>query len=126
METPIRSLHEIDFRYMGPKPQSREAGLVLLGDVMEASSRTLSYPIPAQIKNLVSERIERVFMDDQLNECDLTFDDLNKIADSITRTLNGIFHQRIDYPEPVIREFNGNKKENKVDTNRRQAEKNRN
>ena len=111
---------------MGPKPQSREAGLVLLGDVMEASSRTLSYPIPAQIKNLVSERIERVFMDDQLNECDLTFDDLNKIADSITRTLNGIFHQRIDYPEPVIREFNGNKKENKVDTNRRQAEKNRN
>jgi putative nucleotidyltransferase with HDIG domain len=121
----IRSLPESDFRYAGPKPQSKEAGLVLLGDVIEASSRTLSNPTPARIKNLVRERIERVFMDGQLDDCELTLHDLNKIAENFMRILNGIFHQRIDYPDLVIREFNGSKKENNVDTNRRQAEKNK-
>lgn len=122
----IRSLPETDFRYIGPKPQSREAGLVLLGDIIEASSRTLTNPTPARIKNLVRERIERVFMDGQLNECELTLHDLNKIADSFTRILNGIFHQRIDYPEPVVREFKSGRKENKVDIDRKQAENNSN
>ncbi len=121
----IRSLPESDFRYVGPKPQSREAGLVLLGDVIEASSRTLSNPTPARIKNLVRERIERVFMDGQLDDCELTLHDLNKIAETFIRILNGIFHQRIDYPDLVIREFNGSRKESNVDTNRRQAEKNK-
>jgi len=121
----IRSLPESDFRYAGPKPQSREAGLVLLGDVIEASSRTLSNPTPARIKNLVRERIERVFMDGQLDDCEITLHDLNKIAETFMRILNGIFHQRIDYPDLVIREFNGSRKENNVDTNRRQAEKNK-
>ncbi|HYA14784.1 MAG TPA: HDIG domain-containing protein [Syntrophales bacterium] len=121
----IRSLLESDFRYAGPKPQSKEAGLVLLGDVIEASSRTLSNPTPARIKNLVRERIERVFMDGQLDDCELTLHDLNKIAENFMRILNGIFHQRIDYPDLVIREFNGNKKGNNVDTYRKQAEKNK-
>ena len=121
----IRSLPESDFRYAGPKPQSKEAGLVLLGDVIEASSRTLSNPTPARIRNLVRERIERVFMDGQLDDCELTLHDLNKIAENFMRILNGIFHQRIDYPDLVIREFNGSRKENNVDTNRRQAEKNK-
>ena len=121
----IRSLPESDFRYAGPKPQSKEAGLVLLGDVIEASSRTLSNPTPARIKNLVRERIERVFMDGQLDDCELTLHDLNKIAENFMRILNGIFHQRIDYPDLVVREFNGSKKEKNVDTYRKQAEKNK-
>lgn len=121
----IRALPENVFRYNGPKPQSREAGLVLLGDVIEASSRTLSNPTPARINNLVRERIERVFMDGQLDECELTLHDLNKIAENFTRILNGIFHQRIDYPDTVIREFNSGRKENNDHTNRRQADKNK-
>jgi len=121
----IRSLPESDFRYAGPKPQSKEAGLVLLGDVIEASSRTLSNPTPARIKNLVRERIERVFMDGQLDDCELTLHDLNKIAENFMRILNGIFHQRIDYPDLVVRQFNVNKKEKNVDTYRKQAEKNK-
>jgi len=121
----IRSLPERDFRYAGPKPQSKEAGLVLLGDVIEASSRTLLNPTPARIKNLVKERIERVFMDGQLDDCELTLHDLNKIAENFMRILNGIFHQRINYPDLVIREFNGSRKENNVDTYRKQAEKNK-
>ncbi len=119
----IRSLPESDFRYPGPKPQTREAGLVLLADVLEASSRTLSNPTPARIKNLVRERIEKVFMDGQFDECELTVSDLNKVAESFTRILNGIFHHRIDYPDPVIKEFNTRRDEN-GHTHRKSAEKN--
>jgi putative nucleotidyltransferase with HDIG domain len=119
----IRSLPENDFRYPGPKPQTREAGLVLLGDVMEASSRTLSNPTPSRIRNLVRERIERVFMDGQLDDCELTLRDLNSIAESFIRILNGIFHHRIDYPEHIIREFNGRRFENHDHIDQKQAEK---
>jgi cyclic-di-AMP phosphodiesterase PgpH len=124
-DSSIRSLPESDFRYAGPKPQSREAGLVLLGDVIEASSRTLSNPSASRIKNLVRERIEKVLMDGQLDECKLTLYDLNIIAENFTRILNGIFHQRIDYPEMVVCDFNGSKKENNVYSHRKQAEKNK-
>ncbi len=95
----IRSLSENDFRYPGPKPQTREAGLVMLGDIIEASSRTLSNPTPARIRSLVRERIERVYVDGQLDECELTLKNLNTIAETFTRILTGIFHHRIDYPD---------------------------
>ena len=108
----IRALPETDFRYPGPKPQTREAGLVLLGDVMEASARTLSNPTPARLKTLVRERIERALSDGQLDECELTLHDLSKVAESFTMILNGIFHHRIDYPEPVVHELSSTKKEN--------------
>jgi putative nucleotidyltransferase with HDIG domain len=121
----IRSLPEEDFRYPGPKPQSKEAGLVLLGDVMEASSRTLTNPTPSRIRNLVDGRIERVFLDGQLDECELTLRDLHKIAECFTRILNGIFHHRIDYPEPVIREFIALRKENNGGIDRKSSERNK-
>jgi len=104
----INTLSDSDFRYPGPKPQTKEAGLVLLGDVIEASSRTLADPTPARINNLVHERIERIFLDGQLDECELTLRDLNKIAESFIRILTGIFHQRISYPEQTAsKEGNG-------------------
>ncbi len=95
----VRLIPETEFRYPGPKPQTREAGIVLLGDIVEASSRTLSDPTPSRIKNLVQSRIKSAFLDGQLDECDLTLSDLNKIAEVFSRTLSGIFHHRIDYPE---------------------------
>ena len=119
----IRSIPESDFRYPGPRPQTKEAGLVLLGDVVEASSRMLSNPTPSRIRSLVKERIVQVLSDGQLDECELTLSDLNKISESFIRILNGIFHQRIDYPEPVIKE-NNNRKENNGSTDREQARKN--
>ncbi|MGD1152538.1 MAG: hypothetical protein ABR911_06670 [Syntrophales bacterium] len=64
-------------------------------------------------------------MDGQLDECEITLHDLNKIAENFTRILNGIFHQISDYADPVIREFNGGKKENHANYNRKQAEKNK-
>jgi cyclic-di-AMP phosphodiesterase PgpH len=113
----IRSLSESDFRYPGPKPQTKEAGLVMLGDVVEASSRTLSNPTPSRIRSLVRERIERIYTDGQLDNCELTLQNLNTIADTFTRILNGIFHQRIDYPEQMPKEHNGRKEKNE-NTNR--------
>lgn len=113
----IRSLSESDFRYHGPKPQTKEAGIVMLGDVVEASSRTLSNPTPARIRSLVRERIERVYTDGQLDECELTLRDLSTIAETFTRILTGIFHQRIDYPEQTQKDSNY-KKETDENTDR--------
>ncbi|PKN10119.1 MAG: hypothetical protein CVU72_02260, partial [Deltaproteobacteria bacterium HGW-Deltaproteobacteria-7] len=113
----IRSLTESDFRYPGPKPQTKEAGLVMLGDVIEASSRTLSNPTPARIRSLVRERIERIYTDGQLDDCELTLRNLNTIAETFTRILTGIFHHRVDYPETTPKETNS-KKEFNENTNR--------
>jgi hypothetical protein len=119
----IRALSEADFRYPGPKPQTKEAGLVLLADVLEASSRSLSNPTPSRIKNLVHERIEKILQDGQLDDCELTLHDLNEIADCSTRILNGIFHHRIDYPQTVIHEFSDLKRTQNGHINNKSSEK---
>jgi hypothetical protein len=94
------SLNEKDFRYPGPKPQTKEAGLVMLADVVEAASRTLTDPTPARIKGLVEQRIQNIFLDGQLEECELTLKNLHNIEESFTRVLTAFFHQRIGYPVP--------------------------
>jgi putative nucleotidyltransferase with HDIG domain len=92
------SLNEEDFRYPGPKPQTKEAGIVMLADAVEAASRTLSEPTPSRIRGLVQRIINNIFLDGQLEECELTLKDLQKIEESFSRILTAIFHQRIDYP----------------------------
>lgn len=116
----IRALPETDFRYPGPKPQTKEAGLVMLGDVVEASSRTLTNPTPARIRSLVRERIEAIYMDGQLDECELTLSNLNTIAEAFIKILTGIFHHRVDYPETPPKETNG-KKDAHEHSDRKQA-----
>jgi putative nucleotidyltransferase with HDIG domain len=90
---------EKDFRYPGPKPQTKEAGLVMLADAVEAASRTLTDPTPARIQGLVKRIITNVFADGQLDETPLTLNDLHLIAKSFNRILTGMFHHRIEYPE---------------------------
>lgn len=96
-------VEERDFRYPGPKPQTREAGIVMLADCVEAASRTLVNPSPDRIQGLVQKLINNIFIDGQLDECELTLKNLHEIARSFTAILNGIFHHRIDYPEPVYK-----------------------
>ncbi|MGD2278707.1 MAG: HDIG domain-containing protein [Candidatus Omnitrophota bacterium] len=91
--------HEENFRYPGPKPQTKETAIVLLADAVEAASRTLDEPTPASIRNLVKKIINNKFIDGQLDECDLTLKDIHRIAESFARVLMGIFHTRLDYPE---------------------------
>lgn len=88
-----------DFRYPGPKPQTKEAGLVMLADVVEAASRTLENPTPARIQGLVQNLINKIFSDGQLDDCELTLRDLHRIARSFYKILNGIHHHRIEYTE---------------------------
>ncbi len=90
-----------DFCYHGPRPQTREAALVMLADAVEASSRTLADPTPSRIKTHVQDIIRNILADGQLEEADLTFRDLNKIAESFHIILAGIFHHRIEYPDRV-------------------------
>jgi hypothetical protein len=90
-----------DYRYPGPRPQTKEAGLVLLADQVEASSRTLTDPTPARIQGMVQKIVNNVFVDGQLDECELTLKDLHHIARSFNKILGGIFHQRIHYPQAV-------------------------
>jgi putative nucleotidyltransferase with HDIG domain len=90
-----------DYRYPGPRPQTKEAGLVLLADQVEAASRTLEDPTPARIQGMVQKIINNVFADGQLDECELTLKDLHHIARSFNKILSGIFHQRIHYPQAV-------------------------
>ncbi|MDY0211534.1 MAG: HDIG domain-containing protein [Desulfuromonadaceae bacterium] len=97
-------VNEQDYRYPGPKPQSREAALIMLADSVEAAGRTLSNPTSARIQGMVQKIINNIFIDGQLNECDLTLMDLHKIAKSFNRILVGIFHQRVEYPEPAYKE----------------------
>jgi cyclic-di-AMP phosphodiesterase PgpH len=96
-----------DYRYPGPKPQTKEAGLVLLADAVEAASRTVTEPTAARIQGMVQKITNKIFTDGQLDECELTLKDLHEIAKSFIQILTAIFHQRIDYPEPAAKGLEG-------------------
>lgn len=98
-----------DYRYPGPRPQSREAAIVMMADVVEAASRTLENPTAARIQGLVQKMINNIFSDSQLDECDITLKDLHRIARSFNKILNGIYHHRIEYAESAAP---GGKKKN--------------
>ncbi len=89
---------EEDYRYHGPKPQSRVAALVMLADAVEAASRVLKDPTPARIESLVDKVVNHIFLDGQLDECELTLKDISIIKKKFTYILTGILHRRIDYP----------------------------
>ncbi len=95
----IYVIDENDFRYPGPKPQTKEAGIVMLADQVEASSRVLEDPTPKRIESHVQNIIESIFLDGQLDECELTLKDLQAIQRSFTNILTAMFHHRVEYPE---------------------------
>lgn len=89
---------ESDFCYAGPRPQTKEAAILMLADSVEASSRTLTDPTPARLQNHIDTIVKGIFSEGQLDESELTFKDLHKISEQFQRILTGIFHQRIVYP----------------------------
>jgi cyclic-di-AMP phosphodiesterase PgpH len=104
---PFVTIAEEDYRYAGPRPQTKVAAIVMLADNVEAASRALDDPSPQRIQALTTSVITRIFLDDQLSMCDLTLKDLRDISKSFNLVLNGIYHHRIDYPGM---EFPGEKK----------------
>jgi cyclic-di-AMP phosphodiesterase PgpH len=94
----IDQVKENDFRYPGPKPQFREAALVMLADSIEATARALEEPTPGRLQNIVKNIIQVKFIDGQLDECNLTLRDLSIIEQAFKKILLGIYHIRMDYP----------------------------
>lgn len=90
---------DITYRYPGPKPQTKETGIVMLADAIEASTRTIEDPSPQKLENRIIEVIRSRFTEGELDECDLTLRDLTKIKDSFLKILVGIHHHRLKYPD---------------------------
>jgi putative nucleotidyltransferase with HDIG domain len=92
-------IKDYNYRYPGPKPQTKETGIVMLADAIEASTRTIEDPSPQKLENKIREVIRNRFMEGELDECDLTLKDLTKIKESFLKILLGIHHHRIKYPD---------------------------
>ncbi len=92
------------FRYPGPKPQSRETAIVMLCDGVEGAVRAMAEPTPTRIEDVVSEIIRKRLMDGQFDECDLTFRELAIIEKSLVKSLSALYHGRIAYPESEEKE----------------------
>ncbi|EGW38704.1 hypothetical protein DOT_3377 [Desulfosporosinus sp. OT] len=87
------------FHYEGPKPQTKEAALVALADNVEAAVRSMKQPTPGRVEGFVRKIVKDKLNDGQLDQCDLTFQDLDRIAMAFVRVLTGIFHSRVEYPD---------------------------
>lgn len=92
-------INEEDFQYPGPIPTTKESGIIMLADSVEASVRSISDPSQSKIENMVNNIIKSKLNEGQLDNCDLTLKDLNKIKAAFIKTLMGIYHQRIEYPK---------------------------
>jgi cyclic-di-AMP phosphodiesterase PgpH len=90
---------ESAFRYPGPKPQTREAAILMVADAVESASRTLSDPTPSRIEGLVTELIDKRLRDGQFDECGLNLREIAEIRESLIKSLIGIYHGRVKYPE---------------------------
>ncbi|MFK7851082.1 MAG: HD family phosphohydrolase [Akkermansiaceae bacterium] len=96
----LPKVEEKNFRYPGPRPSSRESGIICLADTIESASRTLRKPTPAKIRALVEELVRAKINDGQLDECQLTLGELAAVKDSFSKTLRSMLHNRIDYQKP--------------------------
>lgn len=92
------TIDETEFRYPGPKPQFKEAAIMMLADSCEAAARSLSRPDPENISAIVGKIFDAIVSDGQLDECDLSLRELTKVRESIIISLTAIYHARIDYP----------------------------
>jgi len=90
---------ESSFRYPGPRPQTREAGVMMLADAVESASRTVSDPTPKRLGSLVHRVTNNRLLDGQFEQSGLTLTDLSQIEESLTKSLIGIYHGRVTYPE---------------------------
>ena len=90
---------ENTFRYPGPKPQTREAGIMMLADAVESASRVLVEPTPARIESLIEELTMKRLLDGQLDESGLTLQEVRTVQDSLAKSLTAVYHGRVKYPD---------------------------
>jgi putative nucleotidyltransferase with HDIG domain len=92
-------VNEEDYRYPGPKPQTKESAIVMLADAVEAASRTLKQPTHSRLKGLIEDLVDERFKDGELDEAPVTLRDLEKIKEAFLTILAGTFHTRVEYPD---------------------------
>ena len=105
-----------DYMYEGPIPSSREAGIVMLSDSVEAAVRSIKEVNKEKINEMVNSIMDDKLSSGQLNNCDLTLKDIEKIRTCFLTTLNGIYHHRIEYPKEKIKDLNDENKDKKIET----------
>ncbi|MFD2255899.1 HD family phosphohydrolase [Luteolibacter algae] len=105
----LPKVEEKNFRYPGPRPSTRESGIICLADTIESASRTLRKPTPAKIRALVEELVRAKINDGQLDDCPLTLGELAQVKESFSKTLRSMLHSRIDYQKPP-EDKNGSKR----------------
>lgn len=88
-----------DFRYPGPKPKTRECAIIMICDAVEAAVRSMSRPTPNRVEGVIRKIVRDRLQDGQLDECDLTLQDLDAMVGAFMKTLKGIYHSRIEYPD---------------------------
>ena len=98
VELGVGNVRRDDFRYDGPKPQTREAGILMLADSVESAARTLSERTPDRVRQLVRQIVQQKFTSGELDECPLTLRDLHRIEESFIPVLMGTLHGRLEYP----------------------------
>lgn len=91
-------VNEESFRYPGPKPQTKEAAIIMLADSTEAAVRSISEPTKGKIEEMVNNIVKARLNEGQLDECDLTLKEIENIKKTFVKVLMGIYHQRIEYP----------------------------
>jgi putative nucleotidyltransferase with HDIG domain len=96
---PEGGVDENNFRYPGPKPQTKEAAVLMLADAVEGASRALVEPTPARIESLVHDIAMKRLLDGQFDACGLTLQELATIEDSLVKSLTAVYHGRVKYPE---------------------------
>jgi len=108
-------VNENDYKYSGPKPQSKEAAIVMLADSIEAATRALKDPTHSRLKGVVEDLVDERFKEGELDESPLTLRDLERIKEAFVKILAGIFHTRIEYPDLEDRSGSQKKSKNKTD-----------
>ena len=91
-------VRESEYRYPGPRPHTKELGILLLADAVEAAARTLENPTPGKVQAMIDKIFNDALEDDQLDDCELTFSELDKVASAFLWVLTHMYHHRIDYP----------------------------
>ncbi len=89
---------ELEYRYPGPRPRSKEVAILMIADAVESASRTLSEPTPSRIDQLVRSIANKRLLDGQFDECDLTLKELHAIVESVIKTVASSYHGRVVYP----------------------------
>jgi putative nucleotidyltransferase with HDIG domain len=105
-----KTIKRQEFQYDGPKPQTKEAAIVMLADTVEAAVRSLQRRTPSKVEDLVKKLIKDKLEDGELDNCDLTFKDVDTLIKTFTQSLSGVYHQRIAYPEKSIADLERSRK----------------